>query len=80
MTISLVEHPELDWIGRTNYLAAVTEQKRVDLYAMDLIWSIAKRYYPDLPMPSEIWSGKNKIDRRSSKEILDDLLNKLGGE
>ena len=52
----------------------------MNLYAMDILWSIARRYYPDLPMPSEIWSGKNKIDRRSSKEILDDLLNKLGGE
>ena len=47
---------------------------------MDLIWGIAKRYYPDLPMPSEIWSNTNKIDRRNTKQIINDLLNQLGGE
>lgn len=31
-------------------------------------------------MPSEIWNGKNKIDRRSAKQIIDDLLDNLGGE
>ena len=52
----------------------------MNLYAMDILWSIAKRHYPDLPMPSEIWSGKDKIDRRSGEQIIDDLIKKLGGE
>ena len=47
---------------------------------MDLVWSIARRYYDGLPMPSEIWSGKDKIDRRSGEQIIDDLIKKLGGE
>ena len=80
MTISLVEHPELDWVGRSNYLVAKQEEKRVDLYAMDLLWGIAKQYYNGLPMPSEIWAEKDKIDRRSGQQILNDLMEKLGGE
>ena len=47
---------------------------------MDLLWSLANRYYDDLPMPSEIWSNKNKIDRRSGNQIIDDLIKQLGGE
>ena len=47
---------------------------------MDLLWGIAKRYYEDLPMPSEIWTNVNKIDRRSANQIIDDLIRKYGGE
>lgn len=55
--------------------------KQVELYAWDLIWSLAKKNYSaDIPMPSEIWNNKNKIDRRSKAEIVKDLLNGLGGE
>lgn len=79
--ISLVEHPELDWIGRSNYLVAKNHIRQTELYIGDLIWSIAKRNLQgDVPMPSEIANGKNKIDRRSGKEIVSDLLDKLGGE
>ena len=67
-------------MGRTNYLLAKEEEKNVDLYAMDLVWSIAKRYYNGLPMPSEIWSNRNKIDRRSAKQIVSDTIKGLGGE
>lgn len=79
--ISLVEHPDLDWNGRANYLQAKNHVRQTELYAMDLVWSLAKsRFNSDIPMPSEVWSNKNKIDRRSGKEIVNDLLNKLGGE
>lgn len=76
----MVEHPELGWDGRTSYLIAKNEEKRVELYAMDLLWGIAKTHYDGLPMPSEIWLNKDKIDRRSGKQIIDDLIKELGGE
>lgn len=48
---------------------------------MDLLWSLVKsKVESDIPMPSEIWINKNKIDRRSKKEIIRDTLNGLGGE
>ena len=78
--ISLVEHPELEWIGRLNYLTARNEEIQVENYTRDLIWSLAKRHYDNIPMPSEIWTNKNKVDRRSGKQIVSDLINKLGGE
>ena len=54
---------------------------KVELYAMDLLWSLAKRNYQgDIPMPSELWNDKNKIDRRSGKQIMHDLIEGLGGE
>ena len=79
MTISLVEHPDLEWQGRFSYLIAKREKRQLELYAMDLLWSIAKQYYDGLPMPSEIWAGKRKDDR-SGKQILNDLMKGLGGE
>lgn len=48
---------------------------------MDLVWKLVKaKYESDIPMPSEVWENKNKIDRRSASEIVNDLLDKLGGE
>ena len=79
--ISLVEHPELDWNGRINYLAAQNEVRQVEMYTADLVWAIAKQNYSsDIPMPSEVWNNRNKIDRRSGKQIITDLISKLGGE
>lgn len=76
-----MEHPALEWISRINYLEAKDEQAKVNLYAMDLLWSIARRNYQnDIPMPSEVWNGKNKTDRRSGKQIVQDLMDGLGGE
>ena len=50
------------------------------LYVADMIWGIARTHYnSDFPMPSEIWHNKRK-DRRSATQILDDLINGLGGE
>ena len=81
MIISLVEQPSLTWAGRINYLLAKHEERQVDLYAMDLLWSLARSHLAnDVPMPSEIWNNKVKNDRRSGKQIVDDLLKKLGGE
>lgn len=51
------------------------------MYTNDLIWKLVKAQYDgDIPMPSEVWNGTNKIDRRSGKQIVNDLLEKLGGE
>lgn len=51
------------------------------MYTADLVWKLVKaKYDGDFPMPSEIWSNRNKIDRRSAKQIVNDLINKLGGE
>ena len=77
-----MEHPELDWDGRANYLIARMEERRLEVYAMDLVWGIARRYYDDLPKPSEIWTNKeDKADHRSGDQIIDDLIKKLtGGE
>lgn len=61
-------------------MIAKRENKYIELYAMDLLWSIAKERYTDLPMPSEIWSRKAKKDNRSGKQIVNDLLKGLGGE
>lgn len=71
----------MGWIPRINYLTAKDGQMKVELYAMDLLWSLAKRNYQgDIPMPSELWNDKNKIDRRSGKQIMNDLIEGLGGE
>ena len=64
-----------------NYLSARNEIREIEMYTADLVWSLSKRHYSgDIPMPSEIWNNKNKIDRRSGKQIVNDLINKLGGE
>lgn len=76
-----MEHPTLEWIARLNYLAAKYEAKRFDVYGMDLLWKIVKtKYEGDIPMPSEVFENKNKVDRRSAKQIIDDTLSKFGGE
>lgn len=59
-------------------------EKALDFYVNDLIWSIANRYYEeDLPRPSVIrkegWKSK-PVDNRTGQQIIDEVLNKLGGE
>lgn len=46
---------------------------------MDLLWLLAKRYYDNLPMPSEVKSKKHKVDNRSAKQIIEDTLKGIGG-
>lgn len=61
-------------------MIAKTHERRVSLYAMDLVWSIAKQYYENLPIPSEVWINENKRDTRSAKQIIADTMKKFGGE
>lgn len=77
--ISLVEHDQLDWSGRVAYIGAKAEQRRTELYAMDLVWLMAKMHYNNLPQPSEVENENRKDDRRSAEQIKKDLLKKLGG-
>lgn len=77
--ISLVEHPALDWIGRANYLAAKDEERQIELYGMDLIWLLAKRYYPSIQQPSDVSENRKAADTRSARQIIKDTMKKLGG-
>lgn len=71
----------MEWVARLGYLAAKNEVRQVELYAMDLLWGLAKpRFTTDIPMPSEYWNNRKKTDKRSGKQIMDDLLKSLGGE
>jgi len=68
-------------VARINYLTAKSEVRYIDLYAMDLVWKLVQmKTDAPLPMPSELWANKNKVDKRSSKQIIKDLLDGLGGE
>lgn len=78
--VSMVEHPQLGWIERINYLAAKEEQRQIELYGMDIVWKIACHYYNGLPQPSEVAYKRHKVDRRTGKQIVDDLLKSMGGE
>ena len=70
----------MGWNGWVTYLIAKNEVRQIELYAMDLLWSIARTHYSsDIPMPSEIWNKKQKNDRRTAKQIKEDLLKGLGG-
>lgn len=66
------------WEARFPYLNAKIENRRLELYQMDLLWLIAKRYYNELPQPSEVANGAKKRDNRSAKQITSDILKKLG--
>jgi hypothetical protein len=61
-------------------LLAKEEKKQLEMYGMDLVWLLAKRYYGNLPMPSEIGSKKYKVDKRTAKEIIRDTIKGIGGE
>ena len=61
-----------------NYLLAKHEETQIRLYCMDLIALIAKHYYNGVTMPSEVYNKKPKVNRRSAKQIVDDVMNGLG--
>lgn len=63
-----------------NYLLAKSEEKEFEIYQADLLWLIAKRYYSDLPQPSEVYHKKYKRDTRTAEQILEDTIKSLGGE
>ncbi len=69
----------MSWNGRISYLEAKEERRKVEIYAMDLLWAVAKSKLVDPRKPSEIWYGTEE-DGRSAEEIIDDVLGKLGGE
>ena len=80
--ISLVEQPGLDWRGRIEYLRAKTERRKLDLYAMDLVWLLTKaemvRYGTfEFPMPTDMEWGELRKDTRSAEQIKRDLIKKL---
>ena len=47
---------------------------------MDLVWKLVKaKYDGDFPMPSEIYNNQYKVDKRTAKQIYNDVLEGLGG-
>ena len=77
--ISLVEHPELTWRARMNFLSAKNCERRIDLYVGDLLWKlVSMRLDSEIPMPSEMWNENRRVDNRTAKEIQNDLLEGLG--
>lgn len=68
----------MGWAGRLAYLSAKEEQKRVELYEADLLWLMVSRYYEDLPRPSTVYHKNVKVDKRTAKQIQNDILKKLG--
>lgn len=82
VVISLVEHPELGWSARREYLQAKAEKRAVEVYAMDLVWMLVRLNIKsgvsfDLRTPSDIEYSKNLKDTRSAEQIKSDLLKKL---
>lgn len=77
--ICLTEQTHLDrWDGRTAYIRAKSEQRKTDLYAMDLIWMIARKYYDiSAPNPTKYELDHRLIDTRTAAEIKRDMLKKV---
>ena len=76
----MVEQPLLGWAGRFAYLTAKYEKDSIGLYAMDMIWLMAKRNYDGLKQPSSLYFQTKKTDRRGKRQIIADILKSLGGE
>jgi len=81
--ISLTQYPQLDWDGRSEYLRAVTNKRRVDLYAMDLVCIIARglsaRWGGSFQgeLPSAIEYEVKKQDTRTAEQIQQGILKRL---
>ena len=80
VVFSLVEHPHLEWRGRNTYLEAKAEKDASELYIKDLIWMLVNAQYKNFsaPKPSEIELKRNVIDNRSTEQIKEGLLKRLG--
>ena len=78
VVICLAEQPNLDWRGRAMYLNAKLERRRTELYAMDLLWMLARtKYEIETPTPSQIEAGyKTKSDARTYDDIRAELRKK----
>ena len=75
----LAEKPTLGWEGTIAYLSAKSKRTQLELYAMDLLWLVARVHYENLPQqPSEYYNEKK--DKRTAKQIKDSLIERLGGE
>ena len=62
------------------YLGAKFEERRTELYAMDLLWLLARTKYDiHTPQPTEYELNNKKVDKRNGKQIVNDLMKKLEG-
>lgn len=69
----------MNWNGRIAYMNAKGRERQIQLYGLDLLWLLTKRYYDDLPQPSEIANSDNRQPGRSAQSIKDEIIEKLGG-
>lgn len=79
MILCLAETTLDSWDARRQYLIAKSEQERLDIYGLDLLWLLAKRHYQNLPQPSDVAESKRMTDTRTAKQIQQDLAERLGG-
>lgn len=64
------------------YLYAKFEKRRTDLYAMDLIWAIARNIAgisDEARCPTDIEQNHKPKDTRSAAEIRRDIIRKVQG-
>jgi hypothetical protein len=59
-------------------MSAKAEKRRTELYAMDLVWLLAKKYYDIQTEQPSAYETEHRRDRRTSEQIKKDLLKKLG--
>ena len=77
--MSLVNYPNLDWMGRQAVLVAEAEEEALRLYGMDMLWMLVKaKYNGDFPQPSKfVKRGYKKKPLQSAEEIKQYILDKL---
>ena len=77
--LCLTETQLTSWNAIFPYLSAKAEKRRLEVYQMDLLWLIAKRWYPNIPQPSDIENERTVRDRRTASQIKNDIYKRLGG-
>jgi hypothetical protein len=60
-------------------MSAKSREKQIQIYGMDLLWLIAKRYYDGLTQPSDLYK-EQKEQKQTAKQIKEYILARLGGE
>jgi hypothetical protein len=58
---------------------AKNRERQVQLYGLDLLWLLAKRYYDNLPQPSEMARSEARQAGPTAEEIKSEILERLGG-